>query len=334
MKNWTHRHARINGLDMHYVEQGSGPLVVLLHGFPHTWFSWRHQLDALAAAGYRAVAPDLRGMGQTTAPTDVEDYRADRIVADLTALLDHLGERQAVFTGLDFGLFAAYDLALEHPERVRGLIGLQNPFFASYDRVPSEVESERGREHFNHMSYYNDDPDHARADYDAHPREILAKIFHILSGRADFTDVWAHPPGTSYRQALPEPPELPWPWLSEWELETYVNDYARSGFHGGVSWYRAIDLNWEYRRQRPQTRTRVPFYFLGSDADVDLAHWHGDDPIEQLREHHDDVRMVRTVSTGGHLIAMENPDDVNRVFVEFLRDLDRTNPQQPRGSSQ
>lgn len=324
MRNWTHHHARINGLDMHYVEEGEGPPVVLLHGFPHTWFSWRHQITALAAAGYRVVAPDLRGMGQTTAPEQVEDYRADRIVADIVGLLDHLGEERAVFSGLDFGLFAAYDTAFEHPERVRGLIGLQNPFYATYDRLPSEVERERGREHFNHMSYYADDSEHARADYEAHPREILVKIFHILSEKADFTQVWNNPPGTSYRAALPEPPQLPWSWLSEWELEAYVSDYARSGFHGGINWYLAADLNWEYRRRRAESRTEVPYYFLGSEADVDLANWHGSDPIEHLNEHHRDVRAVKTVTGGGHMIAMENPVEVNEAFIEFLRDLEQT----------
>ncbi|BCN66892.1 hypothetical protein RE943_03650 [Prescottella equi] len=133
MANWTHHRARINGLDMHYVTEGEGPLVVLLHGFPHTWFSWRHQIGALADAGYRVVAPDLRGMGQTDVPDRLEDYRVDNVVADICGLLDHLGHDSAVFSGLDYGQFVAYDIAIEHPERVRGVIGLQNPFYASYD---------------------------------------------------------------------------------------------------------------------------------------------------------------------------------------------------------
>ncbi|WP_245556937.1 alpha/beta fold hydrolase [Jongsikchunia kroppenstedtii] len=226
-----------------------------------------------------------------------------------------------MFSGLDFGQFIAYDVAIEHPDRVRGLIGLQNPFYAAYDRLPSEVERERGREHFNHMSYYLDNPITARDDMDAHPREILTKIFHILSGDGDFMQVWQSPPGATYRQALPDPPALPWPWLTEWELETYVSDYARSGFGGGINWYLAGDTNWRYRRDRGESVTRVPFYFLCSAGDVDLLNWHGDDPIDKLKEHHEDVRAVRTVEGGGHLLAMENPDAVNEVLIEFLRDL-------------
>lgn len=321
MRNWTHHHANINGLDMHYVEEGEGPLVVLLHGFPHTWFSWRHQISALAEAGYRVVAPDLRGMGQTQAPAAVAAYRADQVVADLAGLLDHLGEAQAVFSGLDFGMFAAYDLAIERPERVRALIGLQNPFFPPYDRLPSEVEIEVGKERFNHMSYYYEDPAGAAADYAAHPRDILAKIFHILSEDADFAQIWQHPPGTSYRAALPVPPPLPWPWLSEWELEAYVSDYARSGFRGGVNWYLVGDLNWQYRRDRGPSHTTVPYYFFGSEADVDLLHWHGADPTASIKEHHHGLREIRTVPGGGHMIAMERPGQVNEAFLDFLADL-------------
>ncbi|WP_238782306.1 alpha/beta fold hydrolase [Prescottella equi] len=125
---------------MHYVTEGEGPLVVLLHGFPHTWFSWRHQIGALADAGYRVVAPDLRGMGQTDVPDRLEDYRVDNVVADICGLLDHLGHDSAVFSGLDYGQFVAYDIAIEHPERVRGVIGLQNPFYASL-----RPTSQRGR---------------------------------------------------------------------------------------------------------------------------------------------------------------------------------------------
>ncbi|WP_028932371.1 alpha/beta fold hydrolase [Pseudonocardia spinosispora] len=321
MAEWTHHRARLNGLDVHYVEQGHGPTVLLLHGFPHTWFSWRHQIGPLAEAGYRVVAPDLRGMGQTSGPEPVEEYRADRITADLCALLDHLGVDEAVCSGLDFGMFAAYDLALDQPKRVRGLIGLQNPFQTASDVPPLDVERRRGRTRFNHVSYFVDEPEAAVADMDAHPREMLAKIFHALSGEVDFTEMWRLPPGTTYRAALPEPPPLPWSWLSERELQTYVDDYARSGFGGGIRWYLALDLNWRYRRDRTEQRTRVPFYFLGSDRDVDLAHWHGANPMAMMSDHHADVRDVRIVPSAGHVISMEQPDVVNTAFLEFLRDM-------------
>lgn len=326
MRNWTHHQARINGLDMHYVEEGEGPLVVLLHGFPHTWFSWRHQISALAAAGYRVVAPDLRGMGQTEAPEGHANYRCDEITKDICALLDHLGETQAVFSGMDFGMFVAYDMACEYPERVRGLLGLQYPGYPAYDRLPSEVERERGLESFNHMSYYAQDPAGARADYEAHPREIITKIFNILSSTGDFSRLYAHAPGTAYRDALPEPPQLPWSWIGEWEIETYVSDYSRSGFHGGINWYLAADSNWEYRRQRGTNVTSVPMYFTASETDAQLAAQYGDGLAAQLAQSHADVRAVRTIAGGGYLLAMERAREVSETFIEFLRELDTTHP--------
>lgn len=322
MRNWVHHRVWINDLETHYVEEGEGPLVVLLHGFPHTWFSWRHQISALAAAGYRVVAPDLRGMGQTGAPENLEDYRAEQIVADMCGLLDHLDEEQAVFSGMDFGMFVAYDMAREHPERVRGLLGLQYPHYPSYDRLPSEVERERGLEGFNHLSYYAEDPHGARTDYEAHPREIISKIFGVLSTVGDLSAVSANPPGTSYRKALPEPAALPWSWLSEWELETYVSEYARSGFHGGINWYLAADLNWEYRNASTRQRNEVPIYFVTSENDAKLAEEYGGGMLAQLIPHHADIRSLRTIPGGGYLIAMERAQEISKVFIEFLQDLD------------
>lgn len=324
MPTWTHHWATINDIRMHYVSDGDehgGPVVLLLHGFPHTWFSWRHQISALAAAGYRVIAPDLRGMGDTEAPADPTAYRADVIVADLIALLDHVGAEQAIVSGLDFGMFSGYDLAIEHPERVAALIGLQNPFMPESKYLPSEVELRRAQERFNHMATYFADPDGVVADYEAHTREILTKIFHILSADADFSVVWKNPPGTSYRDAIPTPPQLPWSWLSQWELETYVDAYSRSGFRGGVNWYVAIDDSWRYRQERGIKHTTVPFYFLGSKDDVDLLHFQGAEPLEVMKHIHHGFRRSVTLDGGGHLLVMQRPEDVTRVFVDFLREI-------------
>ena len=150
--NWTHHHANINGIQMHYVEQGSGLAVVLCHGFPHLWFSWHRQITALAAAGYRVIAPDMRGMGQTEAPPEPAAYDIDHITGDLLGLLDHIGVERAVFAGLDFGAFAIYDLALRHPERVVAVIGLENPAAPhNPDQSPLTEYRLMGEQHFLHI---------------------------------------------------------------------------------------------------------------------------------------------------------------------------------------
>ncbi|MBS0366911.1 MAG: alpha/beta fold hydrolase [Proteobacteria bacterium] len=322
MTDWVHRHAQLaNGLRMHYVELGSGPLVVLCHGFPHLWFSWRHQIPAIAQAGWRVVAPDMRGMGQTDAPAQPQAYDVPHTVGDLVALLDHLGESRAVFIGLDFGLFAVYDLAFRHPERVRAIIGLENPATPHNPRLsPLEEAAQWAQRHFVHIHYFAE-PGVADAALDAQPRAFLTRVFYALSGDYHYLDVWKHPPGTSYLDALPAAPPLPWSWLGELEMEFYVSEYARSGFTGGLNWYRAMDLRWAQRRQFEGRRNPAPFYFIGSERDCDLEAWHGADPLGALRAQYDDVRGVAMLPEAGHMMQMERPREVNEWIVRFLAQL-------------
>ena len=321
MAHWTHRHARINGIRMHYVEQGQGPLVVLCHGFPHLWFSWRHQIPVIAKAGWRVVAPDMRGMGQTEAPPQPEAYDVDHTVGDLIGLLDHLGERQAVFIGLDFGIFAIYDLAFRAPQRVAAIIGLENPAAPHNPDLPPLQEAAKwARNHFVHIHYF-EPPGPADEALNAHPREFLSKVFYALSGDYRYLDVWKHPPGTSYLDALPEPPPLPWSWLSELELEFFVAEYARSGFTGGLNWYRAMDLRWAQRRKYEGVKNPAPFFFIGSERDCDLEAWHGDDPIAQIPRQYSDVRGIAMLPKAGHMMQMERPGEVNEWILKYLATL-------------
>ncbi|MCP1470383.1 pimeloyl-ACP methyl ester carboxylesterase [Sphingobium sp. OAS761] len=321
MAYWQHRHARINGIGMHYVEQGEGPLLILCHGFPHLWLSWHRQMPALADAGWRVVAPDMRGMGQTDAPVDASAYDIDHVVGDLIGLLDHLGDEQAVFAGLDFGLFTIYDLAHRHPERVRGIIALQNPHFPDRpDISPLAEASEWAKEHFVHIDYFVP-VGPADRDLAARPRTFLHRLFYALSGDFHYIDIWRHPPGTSYIDALPQAPPLPWPWLTEWELEWFVSEYARSGFTGGLNWYRTMDVRWAQRASYRGRKTSQPFYFIGSDRDVDLEVWHGDDPIPAITDHHADVRRVELITGAGHMMQLEAADTVTALMIEFLKDL-------------
>lgn len=321
MGDWRHHHARINGIKMHYVEQGDGPLLILCHGFPHLWLSWRHQIPRLAAAGWRVVAPDMRGMGQTEAPADHRAYDVPHTVGDLTGLLDHLGASEAVFAGLDFGIFAIYDLAYSHPDRVRAIIALENPAWPDRpDIAPLEEAAQWAQEHFVHIDYFRPvGPADAALNRD--PEAFLRKVFYALSGDYHYLDVWKHPPGTPYIDALPETPPLPWPWLNQWELDWYVSEYSRSGFTGGLNWYRAMDLRWHQRapwREIPNTR---PFFFIGSENDVDLEAWHGDDPLGAIHRQYTDVRRIEMLPKAGHMIQLERPDDVGRLMVEFLSEL-------------
>lgn len=317
----THHQAKINGISMHYVEQGSGPLIVLCHGFPHTWYSWSRQIPVLAEAGFRVVAPDMRGMGQTDAPLEADQYGVDAITADLLGLLQHLQCQQAIFAGLDFGAFAVYDLALQAPEKVRAIIGLENPAAPHNPHVPPLTEyAEMARNHFLHIEYFRP-VGPADADLDAAPREFLQKVFYALSGDYDFSKVMAHPPGITYMQALPEAPPLPWSWLSLADFEHYVEAYSRSGFTGGLNWYRSMDLKWQHRKAFEGLKSAVPAYFIGSEYDVDLEHFHGDDPISLMRAQFPDLRRVKMIPGAGHLVQLECSDEVNRCLLDFLDEI-------------
>lgn len=318
---WQHHHATINGIRMHYVEQGAGMPVVLCHGFPHLWFSWHRQIAALADAGYRVIAPDMRGMGQTEAPAQVEAYDIDHITGDLLGLLDYIGEEKAVFAGLDFGAFAIYDFALRHPERVQAIIGLENPAAPhNPDESPLTEYRRMGEQHFLHIEYFREPP---RADRDlaAQPREFLHKVFHTLSGAGNYFNVFKHPPTATYIEAMDPAPPLPWPWLSELELEFFVSEYSRSGFTGGLNWYRAFDLKWEQRKPFEGVQSIVPAYFLGSEHDVDLEGFHGDDPISQMRAIFPDLREVRMIPGAGHMVQLEASDAVNAILIDYLEDI-------------
>jgi pimeloyl-ACP methyl ester carboxylesterase len=321
--NWTHRHATINGIHMHYVEQGKGLPVVLCHGFPHLWFSWHRQITALADAGYRVIAPDMRGMGQTEAPTEPRAYDVDHITADLVGLLDHAGVDKAVFAGLDFGAFAIYDLALRHPERVNAVIGLENPAAPHNPEEPPLTGYRRmGEQHFMHIEYFRVPP---RADEElaAEPRRFLHKVYHTLSAAGYYFDVFTYPADASYIEAMAEPPPLPWPWLSELELEYFVAEYSRSGFTGGLNWYRSMDMKWEQRRPFEGVQSEVPAYFLGSEHDVDLEGFHGDDPISLMRAIFPDLRQVEMIPGAGHMVQLEASDEVNRILLQFLGDIEQ-----------
>lgn len=321
MPSWNHHHATINGIHMHYVEVGAGMPVVLCHGFPHLWFSWHRQIDALAAAGYRVIAPDMRGMGQTEAPLSADAYGIDSITADLIGLLDHLEIDRAVFAGLDFGAFAIYDLAMLQAERVLAVIGLENPAAPHNPDIPPLTEyAEMAKEHFLHIEYFRP-VGPADKDLAAAPREFMHKVLWVLSRDGDYFATWQHPPGTSYIDAMKPAPPLPWPWLSELEMEFFVSEYSRSGFTGGLNWYRSMDLKWQQRKPFEGVASEVPAYFIGSEQDLDLEGFHGDDPISLMRAQFPDLRRVEMIPDAGHMVQFEKSDEVNRLLIEYLGDI-------------
>jgi pimeloyl-ACP methyl ester carboxylesterase len=306
---------------MHVAEQGDGHPVIFCHGFPHTWFIWHRQLEAVAAAGYRAIAPDLRGYGRTESPADLDAFTNREVIGDLLGLLDYIGAEQAVFVGLDFGAALVWELALRAPERVRGIIVLNNPFAPRPPRSPSQLWAKAAERHFLHLHYFQT-PGVADAELAADPRGFLARVYYSLSADYHYLDTWRFPAeGTGYLDVLPEAPPLPWRWLSDHELDTLAQDFDRTGFTGGLNWYRVLDRNWELTADYAGANIAPPTYFLYGDRDPDMEGFSGRDPLATLREHVTDLREVTKIADAGHLVQLERTTEVNDLITAHLREL-------------
>jgi len=319
-----HRQLQVGGLSMHVAEAGEGPLVLLCHGFPECWYSWRHQLTALAAAGYRAVAPDMRGYGRTDAPEAVEAYTILHLVGDLTGLLDQLGERQAVVVGHDWGSLVAWNAALLRPDRFRAVVGMSVPFMPRLPMKPTTMMKSMAGDRFLYILYFQE-PGVAEAELDADPRAFLRAILYTASGDAPPEQLRQLdlPKTAKFMDGLLRPEALP-AWLGEGDLEVYVAEFERTGFRGGLSWYRNLDRNWELLAPFADLRVKVPALFVGGlrDAVVTGPQLEGESPaVKMLPSFCEDLRGKVLLEGVGHWNQQEAPEETNAALLEFLKGL-------------
>jgi pimeloyl-ACP methyl ester carboxylesterase len=338
-----HRQIDVGDLTLHVASLGEGPLVVLCHGFPGLWYSWRHQLPALAAAGYRAVAIDQRGYGRSDRPLDPALYDANHVLADLLGLLDALGEERAVFVGHDFGAQQVCNLAVRHRERVSGVVVMSCPYdfdlagrggrgrdarageggFATGVR-PSVAFAAAARKRFFHMHYFQDIGPPER-ELGGAPREFLTRLFWALSGEGGYGGYADYPPeGTGYLDVLPVAPPLPWSWMSAADMDYYVAEFMRGGadtaFIGGLNSYRVADRNWELGEAYADADIEVPALFVAGADDLVLRMIPAD-ALEIMRSRTRDLRGIELVPQSGHFVQMEQPQAVNTALRRFLARL-------------
>jgi pimeloyl-ACP methyl ester carboxylesterase len=307
-----------SGIRMHVVEQGTGPLVLLCHGFPESSYSWRHQLPALAAAGYRAVAPDMRGYGRTDAPAEVERYTQIHHVGDMVALLDALGEEQAVIVGHDWGAPVAWNAALLRPDRFRAVAALSVPYSPRGSMRPTDALRKAYGDRFMYMLYFQA-PGVAEQELERDVRLTIRRMLYALSGEA--------PPGTGFRDkrrgatlldGMPDPPALP-RWLTDEDIDIYTGEFRRTGFRGGLNWYRNLDRSWELLAPWHRARIGVPALFIAGDRDPVIAMMRGS--LDQLRETVPHLRDSVLLPGCGHWTQQEQPAPVNQALIGFLRSL-------------
>jgi pimeloyl-ACP methyl ester carboxylesterase len=328
MPGLAHRTLQANGIRMHVVEQGSGPLVLLCHGFPESWYSWRHQLRALAAAGYRVVAPDMRGYGQTDRPAAVDQYTLLHLVGDMVGVLDALGVESAVIAGHDWGAPVAWHAALLRPDRFRAVIGLSVPYRPRGSVRPTTVMPQTDDMLFYQL--YFQTPGVAEAELERDVRGAIRRLLYSASGdvpRVEATISDARLVGMVPRQGgfltrTIDPPSLP-SWLTEADVDFYAGEFRRAGFGGGLNWYRNIDRSWELLAPFAGARVTVPALYIAGDRDLVVRFRGMDQLIPNLAKFVPELRKVVMLPGCGHWTQQERPDEVNAEMIAFLRDVAR-----------
>ncbi len=314
-----HRTIRTNGISMHIAEAGEGPLVILLHGFPELWYSWRHQLPALAEAGFHAVAPDLRGYGQSDAPHEIEAYGMRQMTADVAGILDALGEESAVAAGHDWGSPIAWHSAILYPDRFRAVVALSVPFIPRSPMPPIEMMRQMFANKFFYMIYFQE-PGVAEAEFEADVRRSMRLFLYAASGdaRSDAATagIFANKPKDSRLFDGVTEPEKP-AWLTETVIDYFVSAFERTGFRGPLNRYRNMDRDWHDLPQLAGAKVQQPALFIAGELDAVLTFTN----VDTMKPHVPNLRKIVMLPGCGHWTQQERPQEVNTELIEFLRSL-------------
>lgn len=321
---WQHRVVSANGIRLHCVEAGTGPLVLMVHGFPESWYSWRHQITAVAEAGYRAVAIDVRGYGRSSKPATVDAYRMVNLVADNVELVRALGEETAVIVGHDWGAPIAWTSALLRPDVFRAVAGLSVPYSPPGDTRPSETFRVIGQmlgEEF-YVEYFQQ-VGRAEEEIEADVRRWLLGFTFSASGDAPPPDpaagtIASVPHGGRMSDRFTIPDTLP-AWFTEADLEVYASEFEHSGFFGPLNRYRNVDRDFEDLAAHRGRAIEVPALFIGGDRDGPTQ-W-GAASIAAFDRTLPRLYRSIVLEGCGHWTQQERPHDVNAALLEFLASL-------------
>lgn len=301
--------------------EGEGPLVIMVHGFPESWYSWRHQIGPVADAGFTACAVDVRGYGGSDKPQPVEAYAMERIVGDLIGLRKALSpDAPAVLVGHDWGAPIVWNSALTHPEHFRAVAGMSVPFSGVPQRPFTEVFLEhftsQGR--FFYQEYFQE-PGVAEAEAEADPRDFVQRMMYSISGDVPPGDYWDKPLGATFLEGLPDPE--PVAWLTEDDLDFYEAEFTASGFRGPLNRYRNHEADYEWLQNWAGKRIEQPALFIGGTRDPATFLFGAiEDPVAL-------VKMFAPRAEGhildgvGHWTQQERPDEVNAVLIDWLKRL-------------
>ncbi|KUI32438.1 epoxide hydrolase [Mycobacterium sp. IS-1742] len=310
----TERVIETNGVQLRTLEAGrtGDPLVVLAHGFPELAYSWRHQIPALAAAGYHVLAPDQRGYGGSSRPQAVDDYSISALTGDLVGLLDYAGAERAAFVGHDWGAIVAWHMPLLYPDRVATVAGLSGPPVPRSRKPPTTAWRNIFGDNFFYILYFQE-PGVADADLGRDPATTMRRVLAGQATREELAASMLRPGPEGYVERLPEPEGLP-DWLSQDELDHYIREFSRTGFTGALNWYRCFDRNWELTANTPATTITVPSLFIAGADDPVLSFTRTDRYAEVISGPYREL----IIDGAGHWVQQERPDEVNQALLDLL----------------
>lgn len=313
-----HRTILANGIEMHVAECGEGPLVLLCHGWPELWYSWRHQLAALADAGFHAVAPDMRGYGGTSAPENVEAYTILHLVGDVVALVAAFGEKRALMVGHDWGAIVAWHAAQIRPDIFPAVAALSVPHRRRGRTVPTGTLIEAGKSDYYWI--YFQEPGVAEAELERDVRFSMRRVLYIGSGDTPREDKMSFYVDRA-RGFLGSRAGHPLPsWLSEADVDVFAAAYRRTGFRGGLNWYRNIDRNWELTAPWDGATIDQPALFIAGTNDAVITGSLGARALEDMGNVVTDLKRKILIDGAGHWIQQERPAEVNDALIDFARD--------------
>ena len=318
MDEIKHSFVNANGIKMHVAQAGEGFPVVLCHGFPEIWYSWRHQMKALAEAGFRAIAPDQRGFGETECPEPIEAYTQRKLVGDIVAMLDALGIGKCVIVGHDWGGMVAWNTALMARDSVERVVGVNTPFIPRSPMKPTELMRAMAAGNFHYILYFQT-PGVAEAELDQDVARSL-RGFYQDPAEVDTEEIRKAPPGVfgpaggGLLSRFADRPHGK--FLTDKDFDVFVSAFKKTGFRGGLNWYRCIDRSWEESAGQ-EDRIHQPALMITAQRDVVLR----PEMAAGMETWVPNLRKTVLIKGSGHWTQQEKPAEVNAALLEFLADL-------------
>jgi pimeloyl-ACP methyl ester carboxylesterase len=309
------------GLRLRLAVAGEGPLVLMVHGFPESWYSWRHQITAIAGAGYMAAALDVRGYGGSDKPEEIAAYSVADLAGDIADVIDALGAGQAVIVGHDWGAVQVYAAAILHPEKIRAVVGISVPASRHPKTEPSESWKKLYADALFYQVYFQKEGV-AEAEFEADLRRFVRVFFTSLSADGSIRDNVLIRPKNAERllDGLPDPARLPH-WLSREDVDFYAESFRAGGLRGPLNRYRCADIDWEQMRPFAERNIDQPSLFIGGIQEPTRYMIPGIDRFEDPVPRMTDIRGIHMLDGVGHWVQQEAPEKTSELIIGFLRSL-------------